>query len=139
MQQQLDFGPRLTDEEYQRRIVQLHGDLPASHSEQRDEEVRRQELELAIDHRLGCDFPRERREALWSVQQRIENRRLRLALKYLLRRILPRYLAHGAQSLATYAADEYATVLSVPELRRFLDLQEGERPVLPVDMDQLRK
>lgn len=139
MQQLLDYGPRLSDEEYQKRIVELHSGVPAAPSADQDRSLRRQELELAIDYRLGRDFPSERREALWSVRQQIERKRLRLAFRYLLRRLIPGQLARGAQSLAAYAADEYATVLSTPELLRFLDLRQGEPPALPVDADQLRK
>jgi len=135
----LNYGPRLTDEEYEKRIVALQSELPSRPSQEEDRAARRRQLELAIDHRLGRDFPADRREALWEVQQRIEKRRLRLAFRYLLRRLAPRLLARGAHSLAGYAVDEYAAVLTEPELRRFLDLREGEQPALPVDLDQIRK
>jgi hypothetical protein len=104
-------------------------------SPEQDREVRRLELNLAIDHRFGRDFPAERRSALWAAQQRIEKKRLRLAAKYLLRSVVSRLFTRHAQELAGYAAEEYAKVLSREELRRFLDLHEGERPALPVDIE----
>jgi hypothetical protein len=108
-------------------------------TKEQDMAVRRLELDLAIDHRLGRDFPQERRAALWAVQQRVEKRRLWLALKYLLRRIFPNKLAQQVQHLAGYMVDEYAKVLNEAELESFFSLKEGQRPVLPIDPDQLKK
>jgi hypothetical protein len=135
MPREPDYGPRLTDEEYQQGILSLYRGLPPMPSPEQDREVRRQELNLAIDHRFGRDFPAERRSALWAAQQRIEKKRLRLAAKYLLRSVVSRLFTRHAQELAGYAAEEYAKVLSREELRRFLDLHEGERPALPVDIE----
>jgi hypothetical protein len=132
-------GSRLTDEEYERRILSLYGSLPSLPSPGQDREVRRQELNLAIDHRLGRGFPDKRRSALWTVQQRIEKNRLRLGVKYLLRGLVARFFASDAHSLARYAAEEYATVLSPGELKCFLDLKEGETPALPVDIEHFHK
>lgn len=104
-----------------------------------EEEIRKRELNLKIDYRLGMAFPPERRAALWEIQQRLEKKRLGLAFKYLLRRCFPKTLARGAQDLAGYMVDEYAGVLTTEELRAFFDLEKGERPALPVDMEQFRK
>jgi hypothetical protein len=134
-----EYGPRLSDEEYEKQIVGLYRSLPPMPSSEQDRETRRQELNLAVDHRLGRAFPEERRAALWAVQQRIEKKRLRLGMKYLLRRFVSGLLARDAQSLAGYAADEYAKVLSPEELKRFLDLKEGERPTLPLDIEHVHK
>jgi hypothetical protein len=135
----LGHGARLTDEEYERRIVQLHRGLPPSPTKEREREVRRMELDLAIDHRLGRAFPRARRDALWEIQQQVEKKRLWLALRYLLRRWFPSTLVRGAQNLAGYMVDEYARVLDNDELESFFRLEEGQRPVLPIDVDQLEK
>lgn len=139
MQPESEYGPRLSNEEYERRILDLYRNLPPMPSADQDRKVRRQELGLAIDHRLGRNFPEDRRSALWAVQQSIEKKRLRLGMKYLLRRLTTAFLSRNAQSLAGYAAEEYAKVLSREELRRFLDLKEGERPVLPVDIQHAHK
>lgn len=133
------YGPRLSNEEYDRRILSLYRSLPPLPSHDQDTEVRRQELNLAIDHRLGRGFPEERRSALWAVQQRIEKKRLWLGMKYLLRGLIARFFARDAQSLAGYAAEEYAKVLSPGELNLFLDLKEGEPPALPVDIEHFHK
>jgi len=133
------FGPRLSEEEYRRRILALYRDLPPLPSADQDRDARWQELNLAVDYRLGRSFPEERRQALWAVQQRIEKKRLRLAAKYLFRRFVSRILARHAQELAGYAAEEFAKVLSPHELRRFLDLRENEPPALPIDFEHLRR
>jgi len=138
MQERFTHGPRLTDEEYERRIIELHRGLPPMPTKDQDREVKRRELDLAIDHRLGRDFPAERRKALWAVQQRVEKKRLRLGVKYLLRKLFATNLARDAQGLAGYMVDEYAKVLTKPELKSFFALQEGERPTLPIDMDHSR-
>lgn len=138
MPEALNHGPRLTDEEYEKRIIELHRGLPPMPTEEQDRQVRRMALDLSIDHRLGRDFPQERRELLWAIQQRVEKRRLWLALKYPFRRLFAKSLARGAQGLAGYLVDEYAGVLTQAELKRFFGLEEGQRPALPIDMDQLK-
>lgn len=134
-----NYGIRLTDEEYDRAIVALHSGLPAVPSLEARRDVRRRELDLAIDHRLGREFPRSRRDALWSVQQSVEKRRLWLAVKYLLRRTLSRKLVRDAQALAGYLVEAYATVLSQEELEQFFGGEEARHPALPVDRDQIGK
>jgi hypothetical protein len=138
MQEEPDHGPRLTDEEYEKRIIELHRGLPPMPTEEQDRQVRRMALDLAIDHRLGHGFPQERRELLWAIQQRTEKRRLWFALKYPLRRLFAKRLARGAQGLANYLVDEYAKVLTKTELNQFFSLEEGQRPALPIDIDQLK-
>ena len=138
MPEALNHGPRLTDEEYEKRIIELHRGLPPMPTEEQDIQVRRMALDLSIDHRLGRDFPQERRELLWAIQQRVEKRRLWLALKYPFRRLFAKSLARGAQGLAGYLVDEYAGVLTQAELKSFFGIEEGRRPALPIDMDQLK-
>jgi hypothetical protein len=122
----------MTKEEYQRRIVALHSGLPEASSKLQEEQVRRQELELTIDHRLGCDFPSERREELWAVQQRIDRKRGRLLFQHLLRRLLPGGLERSAKGLASLVVDEYSKQLSREELEAFLGESEVQNPSLPV-------
>ena len=138
MLEELSYGPRLSDEEYEKKITELYSGLPPMPTKDQDRQVRRSELNLAIDHRLGRDFPQERREALWAIQQKVEKKRIWLALKYPLRRLFAKSLALDAQGLAGYLVDEYAKVLTKIELERFFNLQEGQRPALPIDIDQLK-
>lgn len=136
---EFDYGLRITDEEYDQEIVALQNGLPPVPSRKQRREVRRRELDLAIDHRLGRDFPRARRDALWAVQQRVERRRLRLIIKYLLRRFFAKSLIKDANSLAGYLVEAYGTVLSKTELEQFFGEEEVRNPTLPVDSEHLIK
>lgn len=129
---ELGHGPRLNDEEYDRRIVALQSALPPVPSRRQRIDVRRAELDLAINHRLGRNFPAERREALWAIQNRVESKRVRLLMKHLVRRLFTRSLVRDAQGLAGYLVDEYAKVLSTNELESFFGPEEVHSPGLPV-------
>jgi len=134
----LSYGPRLTDEEYQRKIVALRSDLPPEPTPAQETQVRRQELDLAIQHRLGRDFPRQRSDALWEIQQRVEKKRRRLIWKYLLKGLFGRTVAGEAQGLAGELVGEYAKVLSPAELERFFGAEEVRHPALPIDTDRVK-
>jgi len=132
-----DHGPRLTGEEFDRRIVDLQSRLPPAPSKEQAREARRRQLDLAIDHRLGTRFPAARRDELWAVQQRIRTRPVRTTLRYLLRRLLPGGVARGADRTARLVVDEYAKVLSPAELEAFFGPDEVRNPSLPVDLDEI--
>ena len=136
MTNDLGYGRRLTDQNHAQLVRDLYMGSPAMPSKDLDRTLRRKELDLSIDHRLGCDFPSDRREAMWKVAERVERKRGRLILRHLVRRIFPRSLANGANGLAGFMVDEYAKVLSPAELREFFDLEPGERPTLPIEPDQ---
>lgn len=134
-----DHGPRLSDAEYDRRIVALHEGQPAMPTREQDRAIRRRELDLAIDHRLGTAFPQEKRDALWNIQERVEKKRARLAIKSVFRGLLAKGLARDAQAAAAFLIEEYGKVLTRPELESFFGFENGTPPSLPVDLEQLRK
>lgn len=113
-----EHGPRLTDEEYDRAVVELQRGMSPMPTREEERARRRRALDLAIDHRLGRNFPAARREALWAAAERVESRRIWIALKYLLRR-LAGGRAH-AQALTQALDDAYAKVLTPSELTQFL-------------------
>lgn len=139
MTKAFDHGARLSDEEYDRRIVGLQSGLPPVPSKEQRIAVMRAELDLAVDHRLGCDFPQERREVLWAIQRKAGRKRLRLMFKYFLRRAFAQGLVRDAQGLAGYLVGEYAKVLNQAELEAFFGKEEAARPALPVDIEQLKR
>lgn len=139
MNDDLGYGPRLTDEEYDEQIIELQRGMPPTLSKEQELQIRRQELELAIEHRLGRDFPRPKREALWAIQQKVDKKRFRLIFKYMLRKFFARSLARDAQGLAGYLVHEYAKVLSQKELESFFGAEEAHHPALPIDLEQLKK
>jgi hypothetical protein len=113
--------------------------MPPILSREQELKIRQQELELAIEHRLGRDFPRSKREALWAIQQKVDKKRFRLIFKYMLRKFFASSLARDAQGLAGYLVHEYAKVLSQKELESFFGAEEARRPALPIDLEQLKK
>ncbi len=126
MADDLGYGRRLSGEEYDRRVVALYEGAPAMPTKAEDAAIRRQELDISIDYRLGVDFPAEKREAIWEIMQRVEKRRLWLGAKYGLRRLFSRQMDDEAPSgdvnaLAGFMSDELAEVLNERELRAFLD------------------
>jgi hypothetical protein len=129
----LGHGTRLTLKEYEKHIVELYSGLPSSLSKEEKINIHQRELNLTIDHRLGQDFPKDRREALWAIQQRVEKRRFRLMFQWLLHFISYRWLYSSANKLAGYLVDEYAKVLTKEELQAFFELRENERPTLPIE------
>ena len=113
------FGRRLALDDYQKAIVALQSTLPPMPTREQDRAARRAALDLAVDHRLGVDFPKERRDALFAVQQRVERHRLWIALKHGVARL---FLGAGSQSgrgMSGFVVGEYAKVLSKSELDAF--------------------
>jgi hypothetical protein len=121
----VDHGPRLSDEEYEKRIFAIYDALPPMPSREAERDVRRRELDVLIDHRLGVRFPSERRDALWHAQEQIEQRRSRIGIETLARALLPSKLHSRTSGLARFAVNQYAKVLNSEELERFL----GDEPI----------
>ena len=139
MNTELDHGPCLLGEEYDKRIVELHANLPSTLSSEMERQVRRKEMDIAIDYRLGCNFPNHRRDQLWEVQERVEKKSGRLMFKYMFRRFFLKDFAQSAQNLAGYLVAEYAKVLSQKELEQYFGKDEARNPALPIDLDSLKK
>ena len=133
----MNYGTKLSGEEYDKRIVALHENMPSTLTREMERQLRRDELETMIDYRLGCNFPKERRDLLWKVQERIEKKRTLLMLKYLFRHLFKKSFVHSAQNLVGYLVDEYAKVLNKEELEMFFGQKEAADPALPIDMNNL--
>jgi hypothetical protein len=94
-------------------------------------EIRRAELDLAIDHRLGRDFPPPRRQALWEVAEQVERRRMRLVPRLLLNIVRTGSLERAADRLARDMVAAYGRVLTPAELEAFFGEDEARDPQLP--------
>ncbi len=116
----INHGPMLSDEEYETRIFALYDGLPPMPSPETERDLRRRELDVLIDHRLGVAFPRERREALWIAQEHIDKRRTSFGFGALGRALLATRLPWRPSRLVRFAASEYAKVLTRDELEQFL-------------------
>ena len=126
------FGPRLSGAEYDRLVTALHERLPDNPDRALKRFIRRKELDLAIDHRLGRDFPADRREALWRVSERIDKKRRRLVWRYFFLKLIGR-LGRQATDLADLVIDEYSEVLSRDELEQYFGPDEVSNSRLPID------
>jgi hypothetical protein len=130
--------PKLTLEEYEQAVLKLHRDQTTIPTKEQDRHIRQNELNLAIDYRLGKSFSAARRASLWKIQEQIEKKRLKLALKHLLRKIIYRQLYKDIHGLTGFMMVEYAKVLDENELKVFFDLDSDRKQLLPVVEDQLR-
>jgi hypothetical protein len=128
-----DHGPVISDEEYERRMFALYEGLPPIPSRHQEHDIRRRELDILIDHRLGSRFPEDRREALWVAHQNVDKRRIRTAIEAFSMSILPGGMRRATGRLAGSAAREYGKVLSQGELDQFLGTDRGQPPALPFD------
>jgi hypothetical protein len=130
---------RISEQEFERKMMELVRRTPPLPSPEEDERFRRAEFDLLVDHRLGVEFPADRREQLWAVHQRANNRRIGMVFRRLLSALVPGRDAADMRALVDRTAPLYATVLSQGELERFLGVPAGQRPALPVDEDPLPK
>jgi len=122
-------GPRLSDEEYDRLIVELHSNLPAMPGKEEYRQVRLKELNLAIDHRLGIDFPQEKRAKLWHAAERVEAKRIKLAAQFFFRGLFSKSrrnpaLINKSDWLTRFMIDAYSEVLDEQELKYFFGLDQ---------------
>lgn len=116
-----DFGPKLTRDEYERRIVALHEGAPPLPSEDEERRTRRGELELLIDYRLGQQFPPSRRDALWRLQSGLDKRRFWHLIAGLLT-----HPGDPSAGLAKAQVRAFGEVLDPLELGTLLDLTPEE-------------
>jgi hypothetical protein len=112
-----EHGPKLSAEEYERRIVALYADGPAMPDREEDLRLRRAEFELAIDHRLGVAFPADRRDRLWAAQQGVDRRRAWYLFKGLFARS-----GDPSEPITRALIDACVSELDTDELRDYFEL-----------------
>ncbi len=115
------FGPTLSQAEFERRIIALHAPGLATSTKAKDLAVRRSELNLLIDYKLGQGFPADRREALWQEQKKMQRR--------FFWRLLGSVLAdpfNPSNGLAKAQVRAFARVLCPEELAAFLEYPLSE-------------
>jgi hypothetical protein len=114
------YGQRLDAPTYGQQSLALHQALYGAKGKAAAA-LRRRELDLTIDHRLGLDVPQAQRDALWRAQQRIERRKLPLLAMGLLRKALG--ATHPLEEpLYRLVLREYGHVLSGADLSAMVDL-----------------
>lgn len=114
-------GPNfLSQKECTHRIIALH-ETPLDRNDKNAYMARmRAEQEIRIDHLLGFDFPKERRDALWEAKKKIDRQvELRVLQGILLRPWNPAYflVRHAIKSVSAVLTPEETDIfLGLPEL-----------------------
>jgi hypothetical protein len=122
MSEHFDHGPRISLDEYNRRVLalqELSGPMPTA---AQDRERMWQELNLMIDYRLGTAFPRDRRERLWVLRKELERKRLRLGLWMLVKRVFSGREKPNREWSGDLIIRHYSKALDPEELKAFLEL-----------------
>jgi hypothetical protein len=137
----LKYAPRLSSEEYQQAISTLYkraaaGQLGAAQGGI-EQAIKDAEFNLAIDHKLGRNFPQDKRQALVEAKHQAEKQRLRLVGRFLRKSIRERAFASGMQVWLEQLAEAFSTVLTPQELNAFMELKAGEKPLFPIEADKL--
>jgi len=120
------YGRKIPAGEYEQRLVKLYQDAALrmpSHADQRiADELKLAEFHLVIEHRLGQDFPQDKRQALWAAKQRVES--TGVALEDPRRRIVTHVdpTLHGSHSMLEGLRDEFEKILSSEDLRQLMGI-----------------
>lgn len=116
-EQRPDYGVRLSQAEYERRLVALYSGGPPLPSEAQTRKRDQIELHLLVDYHLGMEFPKSRREQLWQAKQKLDARRG----WHLFLGLLTRPWDAGSVMMRAQVR-EFSQVLNAAELLAFLDL-----------------
>lgn len=117
MKLQPDHGARLTQAEYENRIVALNAASPGMPTRAQEKELRQSEMSLLIDYHLGVDFPEHRRLRLLNEHRKLSRR--------FIWRLLASVITHPrrpSDGLARAQVRSYASLLSDAELASLFDL-----------------
>lgn len=117
----LPYGPTITQEQLEDRVLALHNNAPPIPTPQQDRHIRHGELNAMIDHKLGVEFPRDRRERLWDVQQRLDRKRLLHVLKGFVTNPLS-----PSEALDKPQIRGFAQVLNENELQAFFEYSPSQ-------------
>lgn len=112
-----EFGGRLSREEYERRVLALHTSRQGLPDRRQAQALRRAELELLIDYRLGTETPARLRDALWERQASLDR-----SLPWRLLLGVIRHPFRPSDALARTQVKAFSKVLSFSQLGRFFDL-----------------
>jgi len=115
------MGPKLTRDEYESRVMELHASGAAMPTETQEAAIRRAELDLLIDYKLGTELSQQRRDALWREQVGLD--------RHLPWRVLVGFLrnpSHPSDGIAKAQVRAFSKVLTPGELCALFELSGEE-------------
>lgn len=116
-----DYGPRLSQEQYERRILALGDERPATPSATDEINLRAAEMSLLIDYHLGTKFPEHRRKLILQEHRRLSHRFLwRLVCSVAMHPLRP------SDGLARTQVRSFSKLLDDSELAALFDLTLNE-------------
>ncbi|MDH3892696.1 MAG: hypothetical protein OEV49_16665 [candidate division Zixibacteria bacterium] len=128
------YGQRLTEDEYDRKLSEIHQELASDASRVRPEDFAAREFDLLVDHKLGVDFPEEKRVSLREASMRIHEHQLRLTKRFRDGEFSPQEFAvEIGRAIPAMMAKEYSEILSPDELEQLLGIVDGQAPEMPID------
>ncbi len=116
-----NFGPTLSQAEFERRIVALDVSSSAMADKAGVQATQRAEFDLLIDYKLGTSFPAKRREALWRAREKMQ--------RHFALRVLGSMLTNPlnpSNGLAKAQVKAFAKILDTEELAMFLGYSREE-------------
>jgi hypothetical protein len=121
----LKYGPTLSNEAYSKAVDELYAEVVDARP---TPDILRKELELTIDNRLGVYFPRERRNHIWLVQERINARyanfgKWQARMYWLISFVRPQILQAKIAELSEFTMSELESAFTKEELAAFAGFQ----------------
>lgn len=117
----LPYGPTITQQQLDARVLALHNNAPPVPTPHQDLQIRYGELNAMIDHKLGTQFPQDRRTALWTVQRSLDRKRLMHVLKGFVTHPL-----RPSEALTKPQVKGFSQVLNDDELQAFFECSPSE-------------
>ncbi len=115
----MDYGKKLTGEEYDREVIRLHVELPPVPIQKVEYKTECSEMDLWIDYKLGVDFPEEKRVKLWEIQKEVKRKLYRLIPKYYFLKLFRKCIDKDINDLTKYLYREFKTVLTQEEFNEY--------------------
>lgn len=117
----VDYGARLTRDEYEHRISALNASYPTMPTRVEEQKLRSAELSLLIDYHLGLGFPENRRAHILREHRKLGRHFIWHVLMSALRHPL-----HPSDGLARAQVRGLSKFLSDAELASLLDLTSDD-------------
>jgi len=115
-----NYGPKITREESDQRCIELALKYETP-SKAQELEVKRATMDVMIDHKLGQNFPQDRRDRLWDYQEGFHKTMLlHTAKAFVVRPWDP------MGSLGKDLVKRFAKELTMDELKQYFDYTEEE-------------